>query len=112
MKAELHGDTVHVELAVPGDPAQLDTVLRQVPAVRELSVTGTHLSARADDSATTLPALLTALERAGVAVHGITAARPSLDDVYLRYAGRRFAEGRGAGPGLQPARPSASRGNR
>ncbi|PZS40820.1 MAG: ABC transporter, partial [Pseudonocardiales bacterium] len=92
LKARLRGDAVHVELAVPGDPAQLDAVLRQVPEVREVSVTGTQLSARADDGATTLPALLIALERAGIAVHGITAARPTLDDVYLRYAGRRFAE--------------------
>jgi ABC-2 type transport system ATP-binding protein len=91
LKARLHGDTVQVELAFPGDPAELDAVLRQVPAVREVSVSGTQLSARADDGATAVPALLTALERAGVAVHGITAARPSLDDVYLRYAGRRFA---------------------
>ena len=37
LKARLHGDTVHVELAVPGDPAQLDAALRQVPAVREVS---------------------------------------------------------------------------
>ena len=92
LKARLHGDTVHVELARPGDAVQLDGVLGQVPAVREVSVSGTRLSARADDGATAVPALLTALERAGVAVHGITAARPSLDDVYLRYAGRRFAD--------------------
>jgi ABC-2 type transport system ATP-binding protein len=66
LKARLRGDAVHVELAVPGDPAQLDAVLRQVPEVREVSVTGTRLSARADDGATTLPALLIALERAGI----------------------------------------------
>jgi ABC-2 type transport system ATP-binding protein len=100
LKARLHGDTVHVELALPGDPAELDAVLRQVPAVREVSVTGTELSARADDGATTVPALLSALERAGIGVHGITAARPSLDDVYLRYAGRGFAQAE------QPAPPA------
>jgi ABC-2 type transport system ATP-binding protein len=112
LKARLHGDTVHVELALPGDTAQLDAVLGQVPAVREVSVSGTQLSARADDGATAVPALLTALERAGVGVHGITAARPSLDDVYLRYAGRRFAEAEGSIPaGPQPAL-NPSGGNR
>jgi ABC-2 type transport system ATP-binding protein len=30
-----------------------------------------------------------------VPVATVTAARPSLDDVYLRYAGRRFAEANG-----------------
>jgi ABC-2 type transport system ATP-binding protein len=112
LKAQLHGDTVYVELAVPGDPARLDVVLRQVPAVREVSVTGTQLSARADDGATTLPTLLIELERAGIAVHGITAARPTLDDVYLRYAGRRFAEAEE--PALAASQPAGnpSGGNR
>jgi ABC-2 type transport system ATP-binding protein len=112
LKARLHGDTVHVELALPGDPAELDAVLRQVPAVREVSVTGTELSARADDGATTVPALLSALERAGIGVHGITAARPSLDDVYLRYAGRRFAEAEQPAPAAGQPAPTPSGGTR
>ena len=108
LKARLHGDTVHVELAVTGDPAQLDAALDRVPEVREVSVTGTQLSARADDGATTVPALLIALERAGIGVRGITAARPTLDDVYLRYAGRRFAEAEQPAPaGSQPAQNSS-----
>ena len=102
LKARLHGDSVHVELAGPGDPAQLDEALRQVPEVRDVRASGTQLSARADDGATTLPALLMALERAGIGVHGITATRPTLDDVYLRYAGRRLAEAE------EPARTPAS----
>jgi len=112
LKARLHGDTVHVELAVPGDPAELEAVLGQVPAVREVSVTGTQLDARSDDSATTVPALLTALERAGIAVHGITAARPTLDDVYLRYAGRRFAEAEEPGQAASQSAQNTSGGTR
>jgi ABC-2 type transport system ATP-binding protein len=60
--------------------------------VGETRVDGTRVSARADDGATALPAVLAALESAGVAVRAATVARPSLDDVYLRHAGRRFAE--------------------
>jgi ABC-2 type transport system ATP-binding protein len=106
LKARLHGDTVHVELAVPADPAQLDAALDRVPEVREVSVTGTKLSARADDGATTVPALLIALERAGIGVRGITAARPTLDDVYLRYAGRRFAEAEAGQPAPAASQPA------
>ncbi|HEX2498237.1 MAG TPA: ABC transporter, partial [Actinomycetes bacterium] len=40
----------------------------------------------------TVPAVLAALDRAGVPVAAVTVARPSLDDVYLRHVGRRFAE--------------------
>jgi ABC-2 type transport system ATP-binding protein len=50
------------------------------------------LSARADDAAAAVPTALQRLTAAGVPVATVTAARPSLDDVYLRYAGRRFAE--------------------
>jgi ABC-2 type transport system ATP-binding protein len=37
-----------------------------------------------------VPAVLQALEAEGVAVASATVARPSLDDVYLRHAGRTF----------------------
>ncbi|MGW2854778.1 ABC transporter, partial [Streptomyces sp. NPDC001215] len=53
---------------------------------------GRRVSVRADDGAAAVPALLGALERAGSGVASVTVARPSLDDVYLRYAGRRYSE--------------------
>jgi ABC-2 type transport system ATP-binding protein len=34
--------------------------------------------------------VLAALEDAGITVASVTVARPSLDDVYLRYVGRSF----------------------
>jgi ABC-2 type transport system ATP-binding protein len=36
--------------------------------------------------------MLQALEAQGLPVASVTVARPSLDDVYLMYTGRRFAE--------------------
>jgi ABC-2 type transport system ATP-binding protein len=36
--------------------------------------------------------VLAALDRTGTAVAAVTVARPSLDDVYLRHVGHRFAE--------------------
>ena len=58
--------------------------------LRDVSADGSTLRARADDGARAIPAVLAALEAAGVAVLSVTVARPSLDDVYLRYAGRSF----------------------
>lgn len=92
LKGRLHGDTVQVELTTPGVPGQVHTALARVPGIREAMVTGRTVSARADDGATAVPALLAALNQAGITVHGVTAARPSLDDVYLRFTGRRFAD--------------------
>jgi ABC-2 type transport system ATP-binding protein len=102
LKGQLRGDTVQVDLAAPGDAGQVNAALGQVPAVREIQVDGNRVSARADDGATAVPAVLAALERAGIGVHGVTAARPTLDDVYLRHAGRRLADAEQPGPGQPP----------
>ncbi|HKZ14795.1 MAG TPA: hypothetical protein VJL81_13215 [Solirubrobacterales bacterium] len=50
------------------------------------------LHARAEDGARTVPAVLAALDGADLEVAAVTVARPSLDDVYLRHAGRTFGE--------------------
>jgi len=107
LKGELHGDAVHLELASDAaqDPAL--AALARVPGVREARIEGTSLSARADKGATALPAVLTALEGAGVTVRAATVARPSLDDVYLRYSGRRFTEA-----DQSPATPATSGGSK
>ena len=48
------------------------------------------MRARAASGAAAIPPLITALEQSGLAVASATIARPSLDDVYLRHAGRSF----------------------
>ncbi|MGI5510299.1 ATP-binding cassette domain-containing protein [Streptomyces sp. CA-106131] len=95
LKGELRGDAVHLELReAVGDAGRtlLRGALVGLPGVHEVHLDGRRASVRADDGAAAMPALLAALERAGVGVAAATVARPSLDDVYLRYAGRRFSE--------------------
>jgi ABC-2 type transport system ATP-binding protein len=90
LKSELRGDALVVELT-DADEGVLDRVAA-VAGVREPSLDGRVLRARADEGARALPAVLAALDDANVAVATATLARPSLDDVYLRHAGRTFAE--------------------
>ncbi|MFI1538048.1 ABC transporter ATP-binding protein [Streptomyces anandii] len=100
LKGELRGDAVHLELREPlgeGGRTLIAGALGALPGVHEALVDGRRVSARADDGAAAMPALLAALERAGVTVAAATVARPSLDDVYLRYAGRRYADAEAAG---------------
>jgi len=92
LKGELRGDAVHLELASGTAGQQALAALAPVAGVREARVEDTSLSARADDGAAALPGVLAALEGAGVTVRAATVARPSLDDVYLRYSGRRFTD--------------------
>jgi len=92
LKAGLEGDAVQVELdagvAVNGN---VSTALRGVAGLREITVDGRTLHARADDGARAVPAVLAALDAHAIPVASVTVARPSLDDVYLRFAGRSFA---------------------
>ncbi|MGW2720241.1 ATP-binding cassette domain-containing protein [Streptomyces sp. NPDC001492] len=95
LKGELRGDAVHLELGEPvGEAGRtlLEGALGGLPGMHEVLIEGRRVSVRADDGAAAVPALLGALERAGVGVAAATVARPSLDDVYLRYAGRRYSE--------------------
>ena len=92
LKGQLHGDSVHIELAGQAGPERVLAALSPVAAIREVRVDGGRLTARADDGATALPAVLAALDGAGLPVLAAAVARPSLDDVYLRHAGRRFAD--------------------
>src|SRR5215475_6216833 len=92
LKGELRGDAVHVELRVRADVALLRSAVGAVTGIGEVAVDGRRVHARADDGAAAVPGVLAALDRAGVAVAAVTVARPSLDDVYLRHVGRRFAD--------------------
>jgi ABC-2 type transport system ATP-binding protein len=91
LKSELRGDTIHVELA-DGDGPVAAAALEVVDAAREVVLDGRVLRARADDGGAAVPAVLAALSEHGVRATSVTLARPSLDDVYLRYAGRTWEE--------------------
>jgi ABC-2 type transport system ATP-binding protein len=91
LKSELRGDAIYVDLA--GDRAYngvVQAALDRVDGVREIVLDGRALRARADDGGRAVPSVLQALEAHGVEVASVRVARPSLDDVYLRYAGRTF----------------------
>ena len=78
-----------IELAV-GANGNVKGVLERLPGVGEVKIEGRTLHARVERGATAVPAVLAALEAERVPVASVTVARPSLDDVYLRYAGRAF----------------------
>ncbi len=92
LKSELRGDAIHVELAEPARNGEVVRTLETLAGISELTVDGRSVRARAEHGASALPAVVSALETSGVAVASATLARPSLDDVYLRYAGRAFGQ--------------------
>ncbi|HET7182260.1 MAG TPA: ATP-binding cassette domain-containing protein [Candidatus Limnocylindrales bacterium] len=90
LKAELRGDAINVVVGSADAGPDAARVLERIEGLGAPTLDGTLVSARADHAATTVPAVLSALDAAGVAVAAITVARPSLDDVYLRHTGRAF----------------------
>ena len=92
LKSELRGDAVYVELAEPAGDGRVREALAPVGGINEVIVDGRALRARAEDGGRAVPSVLQALEAHGIAVSAVRVARPSLDDVYLRYTGRTFQE--------------------
>ncbi|MGH2516764.1 MAG: AAA family ATPase, partial [Ktedonobacterales bacterium] len=93
LKAELRGDAIQVELAGVLPEAGVRAALSGLDGtLREVAVDGRSLRARVDSGASVLPAVLAALDAAGIRAASATVARPSLDDVYLRHTGRAYSE--------------------
>lgn len=92
LKRQLSGDTLQVELADPEDDGAARTVLATVDGVELAEVQGRTLRAHAEDGGAAVPVVLSALDGRDIKVASVTVARPSLDDVYLRFAGRAFDE--------------------
>ena len=90
LKRQVSGDALHIDLIDHGSDAV--AVLERIEGVGEIELDGRLLRARARDGAATLPAVLSALDGQQIGVASVKVARPSLDDVYLRFAGRAFEQ--------------------
>ena len=91
LKQSLDGETILVELADAQQVHRASEILDAVPGVRHVSAEANTVRARVATGAAALAHLLAALEGGAVELVAVSVARPSLDDVYLRYAGRSFA---------------------
>jgi ABC-2 type transport system ATP-binding protein len=89
LKRELRGDAIHVDLEAEHN-GTVSRALTSLDSIRDVTVEGRVLRARADDGGRAVPLVLQALESHGVGVASVRVARPSLDDVYLKYTGRTF----------------------
>jgi ABC-2 type transport system ATP-binding protein len=90
LKSELAGDTITVELTEPSANGDATKSVAAVAGVHDVGIDRATLRARVTNGAASLPGVLSALDVAGIALESVTVARPSLDDVYLRHAGRSF----------------------
>jgi ABC-2 type transport system ATP-binding protein len=90
LKRGLEGDAIRVEFASPVAAHDAVAVLAGGRPAVAVTVAGSTVLARVADGARALPGLLATLEGHGVPVVSVSVARPSLDDVYLHFAGRSW----------------------
>lgn len=93
LKRSIARDIVRVELGGPAPPAALLDRLRGLPGVKEVKVEDSGLAAAATDADAALPAVIEVLAAAGVSIRRAAASSPTLDDVFLAYAGSSLSSG-------------------
>ncbi len=89
LKRSVAGDTVALGTDAPARTAAL---AQAVPGATGLVVDGTTVRFRVPQGSTALPALLRALDTAGIALDSIEVHRPTLDDVFLTLTGRSLRD--------------------
>lgn len=96
LKATLAGDTLTVDLVEP-DEETVRAAVAGLPALDDVVVhvegPAGRLTARTPDGPAVVAGVIAALWDAGVRHGAVAVSRPSLDDVYLRYAGRSWDAG-------------------
>jgi ABC-2 type transport system ATP-binding protein len=91
LKRDLRGEAVTLELE-DGRATEAEAIVGQLAGADATTVDGRVLRTRVPNGAQAIPGILSALEGSGIRVASVTTHRPSLDDVYLHYTGRAFAD--------------------
>ncbi len=101
LKRSIKRDVVRVGLG-PGAVAGQKAIvrLRALPSVTEVGVAESELTVAVGDAETALPAVIDVLREESVAIAKISAEKPTLDDVFMAYAGSSLQ----AGPDLREVR--------
>jgi len=92
LKAMVKGSD-RVELEIGGDTDRIVPILRQVLGIHEVTRDPDGpLVVTADDGAHAMPRIIAEIENAGATVTSIKLERMSLEDVFIRFTGRRLRD--------------------
>jgi ABC-2 type transport system ATP-binding protein len=95
LKDSIGGDVIILALEnnLPaGRDMEIQQRLRALPFVKDVLAVGLEWSVYVSQGREALPKILQMMDSSGMAVKAATLSRPSLDDVFLKYTGRRFKE--------------------
>ena len=90
LKAQAPGTTM-VELALDGDARTADLPARSIPGIVDVEARGTVLRAFSDRGGQVIPALIGAVEGAGLVVKNISLSSPSLETLFISLTGRKLS---------------------
>jgi ABC-2 type transport system ATP-binding protein len=103
LKRHVSGDVV--TLKVSGPAGQARSLLAAQPIVRDVAESDEELRLTVEHGEEALPALLRALDGAGMTISSISLSRPTLDDVFLTLTGRSLRDDSPSAAG-SPAAPA------
>ena len=92
-------DRIELEIKT-GDAAAIAAMIRAQPYVHEVSDTSGKLTVSTDDGAHMMPRLISAIDEAGAELSSIKLERMSLEDVFIRFTGRRLRDEPARKPGF------------
>jgi ABC-2 type transport system ATP-binding protein len=93
LKHSLGGEVVVFNLQGAGVTEELLQGLRNADTVKDIIVNNLELSVLVDDAETSLPQIMDILRSQNAKTEKISITKPSLDDVFLKYAGTRLEKG-------------------
>lgn len=99
LRSQLKRDVISVEIAGSnehhgGRLEALEKAVCQLGMVQGTVKDGTHLKIYVESNEIALPQILQSAASLAIPIRTITYSRPGLDEVFLHYTGRAFAEGR------------------
>ena len=95
LKRSIGKETIHLIL-VAGDPDdRVVKAIKKLPFVSGITRDNSGITIMVGNAEATLPAVIEAVRTEGIPLAGISATKPTLDDVFLAYAGSSLSSGSG-----------------
>ncbi|HEX9758186.1 MAG TPA: ATP-binding cassette domain-containing protein [Nitrospiria bacterium] len=100
LKDEIKGDSVNLSFeSLNGVQKQMVTALRTEPYVKDLLEEEKGVRVYVANGGEAIPLILKSLQSKNLEVKSVTMSRPSLDDVFLKYTGKRIEDSADSGDG-------------
>jgi len=90
LKRSVGGEVILFSIGMNGNQGDVFMKIKEMTFVKDAILNEQELSVVVDDAETALPEIMEALRTNGVSVKKVSITTPTLDDVFLKYAGTRL----------------------